>query len=166
MKINRYKPEVEWLKWLSYEPESFQLVKEDLYAREVSTLSLYELEMVKDFRIQEKMLGLFKQYVDGVITEDIAKEIKYFMKENSIEDLMLSKLSSEEVESASRILRDYEECPSLYWQEEFEYDQDPYVYKTLGMVDSYILHEALKIDADRKNEATKKRAMARIRKEN
>ncbi len=166
MKNKKIRPEDEWLKWLSYEPELTKLVKEALNSKEVSQLSLAELDLVRSFRVQERMLELFKEYNTGAFTKDTLKEIKIFMKEESLEDLMINKLTEEELEDAKEILRDYEECPSEYWKEEFEDNQELYTYRTISMVDAYILHEALKIDNDRNSKAIKEKNMARIRKIN
>ena len=82
MKIKKIRPEDEWLKWLSYEPELTKLVKEDLNSKEVSQLSLAELDLVRSFRIQERMLELFKEYNTGAFTKDTLKEIKEKQKKD------------------------------------------------------------------------------------
>ena len=107
----------EWIKWLSYVPD-------------------FEIDGIDK---QLKMSKLFEKYGTHNITESEYLEVYTYMKNNSVEDLMESKLTKEELEEARKYIKKY----SSLSKEDLLYiiSVGKTNYKIINMVEAYILHE-------------------------
>lgn len=137
----------EWMKWLSYIPD-FQKTKiETLSKKTYSELSISELTQLNDYLNQKRMLKLFKIYGTKQISKDEYMEVYNFMREKSIDELMLSKLSIKELKYAEEMIQKYISLPKEKLCEKVEEKQK--VYSSLSMVDSYILHKISRVNYSR-----------------
>ena len=62
-------PIAEWIKWLSYVPESQKSKIQQLESKTVREISLEELEEIYQYKYQERMANLFKLYGTNNISE-------------------------------------------------------------------------------------------------
>ena len=144
-------PDMEWLKWLSYESEFEKKRIEYFDSKKVSELSLEELEEASIYSRNKFFSRLFKLYGTKECSEEDYARVYNYMCNESIEKLMLSKLTSEELQYAKqeimRLIKISEEELSAKIEEE----QKPEKYNQLSMVDSYILHLISNINYARGN---------------
>ena len=78
-------PDLEWIKWLSYEPFFLKKRKENLRKKEINQLSLKELSEINRYILEEEMVNLFKLYGTSFITKSEYLKVYHFMVENKIE---------------------------------------------------------------------------------
>lgn len=132
-------PLIEWIKWLSYNPVHEQEKINYIYSKRVEDLSIDELKEIIKYKERNRMAQLFVKYNNGECSEEEFMEVYDYM-DNSITDLMMDKLSSEELSYAKdEILR----LGSISQNEvmaKIKEEQKEEVYMNLSMVDSYILH--------------------------
>ena len=107
--IGNVDPYIEWIKWLSYIPKFQQLRIQELNSKKVADISIEELNEVKEYRNQSRMLRLFKIYGTSEISKNEYMEVYNFMKKQKIDDLMLSKLSVEELKYAKEQIQHFSE---------------------------------------------------------
>ena len=97
----------EWIKWLAYVPDFKKSGMEKINSKRVDELSCEELEEALSIRKQEKMLNLLSKVHSSDITEEEYKEVYDFIDNESLEDLMKSKLSEEEQQEAADKIKHY-----------------------------------------------------------
>ena len=68
--IGNVDPYIEWIKWLSYIPKFQQLRIQELNSKKVADISIEELNEVKEYRNQSRMLRLFKIYGTSEISNE------------------------------------------------------------------------------------------------
>lgn len=136
----------EWLKWLAYIPDFQKSRMQELESKTVKELTLEEIDEVRAYRSQNRMLELFKIYGTDKITKDEYTEVYDFMINRSIEELMLSKLSSQELKYAKEQISYLSQIPSEELRKKINSAQAEDNYEKLSMVDSYILHIISKIN--------------------
>lgn len=76
-------------------------------------------------------------------------EVYDYMSNSKIEDLMLSKLTKEELIRAKEKIEYYRQIPHKELREKVRFEKEEENYKNLSMIDSYILHMLCKIDSFR-----------------
>ena len=94
----RYDPNgaLEYLKWLTYIPE-FEFNELDTLTRKnIKDLTSSEIDRIKILKQRQEMVSVFKRYVSDECTKDDILSVYDYMKENSLEVLMLSKLTHEQ----------------------------------------------------------------------
>lgn len=138
--IGNIEPYVEWIKWLSYVPEFQQAKIQKLSSKKIEAMSLEELNEIKKYKKQKRMLDLFKIYGSSTITKEEYMEVYDYMSTQSIDELMISKLTSEELKYAREKIQIYRKIPKDDLRKKVENEQKDENYKKLSMVDSYILH--------------------------
>lgn len=142
-------PLIEWIKWLSYIPDFQKSRIKYLESKVASDISLEELNELNQYRIQAKIAKLFKLYGTSDISKNEYIEVYNYMKEHSIEDLMLSKLSKEELSYAKKRIQYFSQISKEELELKIKREQKEDNYSKLSMVDSYILHEILRINYSR-----------------
>ena len=142
--IGNVNPYIEWIKWLEYEPEFEKLRIKELISKEIENFSIDELEEIKKYKFQERILELFKRYGTKEISKDGYMEVYDYMSNNNIEDLMISKLTKEELMSAKEKIKCFSEIPYKELNEKVKLEKKN--YHNLSMVDSYILHMIAKLN--------------------
>ena len=139
-------PDIEWNKWLSYESEFEKNWIEYLDSKRVSELSYEELEEAIGYRKNKIFVELFKIYgTSECFQEDYMKVYDYMCNE-SIEKLMLKKLTSEELKYAREEITRLNKVSKEQLSVKVKYEQIREKYEQLSMVDSYILHVISKIN--------------------
>ena len=95
--IGNVSPDIEWIKWLSYEPEFEKKRIEYFDSKKVSELSYEELEEASSYSRNKIFARLFKIYGTSECSEEDYMKVYDYMCNESIEELMLRKLTSEEL---------------------------------------------------------------------
>lgn len=139
-------PDIEWIKWLNYEPEFERDRINYLENKKVSELSSQDLCEIIGYRKNKEFAELFKQYYSGKVSKKDYMRIYDFMSNESIDDLMLSKLSHEELLYAKEEIFKLSRIPKEELSEKVHEEQKEEVYENLSMVDSYILHQVSNIN--------------------
>lgn len=138
--IGNISPDVEWIKWLSYESEFEKNRIEYLNSKKISELSYEELEEAISYR-RNKIYGrLFKIYGTSECSEEDYMKVYDYMCNESIEKLMLKKLTSEELQYARQEITRLSKVPKEQLSAKVNEKQILEKYEQLSMVDSYILH--------------------------
>lgn len=132
--------DIEWIKWLSYEPEFEKRRIEYLDSKKISELSYEELEEASRYSKNKFFAKLFKIYRTDECSEDDYMKVYDYMCKESIEELMLSKLTSEELRYAKQEITRLSEVSKEQLSAKVNEEQKPEKYEQLSMIDSYILH--------------------------
>ena len=139
-------PPIEWIKWLSYIPDFQKSRIQYLESKMASDISLEELSEINQYKNQARMATLFKLYGTSDISKDEYMEVYIYMIKHSIEDLMLNKLSKEELSHAKERIQYFSQISKEELELKIKEEQKEDNYKKLSMVDSYILHEISRIN--------------------
>ena len=138
--IGNVSPDIEWIKWLSYEPEFEKKRIEYFDTKKVSELSYEELEEANKYSRNKIFAKLFKIYGTSECSEEDYMRVYDYMCNESIEELMLSKLTSEELKYAKKEIIRLSKVSKEQLSAKVKEEQKPENYAQLSMVDSYILH--------------------------
>ena len=138
-------PIIEWIKWLSYIPNCQKNRIKYLKLKTNNEMSIEELNEINQYKSQLRMAKLFKLYSTSDISKNKYMEVYMYMVEHSIEDLMLNKLSKEELSYAKERIQYFSQIPEEELESKIKKEQRKDNYNALSMVDSYILHEIAKI---------------------
>lgn len=139
-------PDIEWIKWLSYEPEFEKKRIEYFDSKKVSELSYEELEEASKYSRNKIFARLFRIYGTSECSEEDYMRVYDYICNESIEELMLSKLTSEELRYARQEITRLSKVPKEQLSAKVNEEQKPEKYEQLSMVDSYILHIISDID--------------------
>lgn len=134
-------PELEWIKWLSYESKREKQIKRKLNNKNVSELSLEDKEMLIKYQQYDRMKDLIIKYVNMECTKDEILQTYDFLATHSISNLMLDKLTNEELKTAKDKLKEFanKNTKELYKIIDDVFDNDR--YKELSMIDAYVIHQ-------------------------
>lgn len=138
--IGNVSPDIEWIKWLSYEPEFEKKRIEYFDTKKVSELSYEELEEASKYSRNKIFAKLFKIYGTNECSEEDYMRVYDYMCNESIEELMLSKLTSEELKYAKKETIRLSKVSKEQLSAKVKEEQKTENYAQLSMVDSYILH--------------------------
>lgn len=138
-------PLMEWMKWLTYEPEHYTKKKLVLYSKTVRELLPKEIEELTIYKLRDKMKILFEKYIKKSCTEQEYMEVYNYMINNSINELMLDKLSAEELSYAKKEIERLSNLSKEDLCQRVTEQQHSDIYDELSMVDAYILHNLLDI---------------------
>ncbi len=144
--IGNVDPYIEWIKWLSYVPEFQKARIQELNSKIVEELTLEELDEIRAYKSQIRMLELFKIYGTDKISKDEYMEVYDFMENQSIDELMLSKLSQKELKYAKERIQYFSKISREELRKKVDVEQKEDNYENLSMVDSYILHIISRVD--------------------
>ena len=139
-KIGNIYPSIEWFKWLSYIPEFEKERIEYLDSKKISELSYEELEEASIYIRNKIFTRLFRIYGTSECSEEDRIKVFDFMHKESIEKLMLSKLTSEELQYAKQEITRLCKTSKEQLHAKVTEESKPENYAQLSMVDSYILH--------------------------
>lgn len=138
--IGNVSPDIEWIKWLSYEPKFEKKRIEYFDTKKVSELSYEELEEASRYSRNKIFAKLFKIYGTDECSEEDYMRVYDYMRNESIEELMLSKLTSEELQYAKQEITRLSKISKERLSAKLNEEQKLENYEQLSMVDSYILH--------------------------
>ena len=144
--VGNVSPNIEWVKWLSYEPEFEKKRIEYFDSKKISKLSLEELEEASKYSRNKVFARLFKIYGTSECSEEDYMKVYNYMCNESIEELMLSKLTSEELRYAKQEITRLSKVSKEQLSAKVREEQTPEKFEQLSMVDSYILHIISDID--------------------
>lgn len=135
----------EWIKWLSHESEHEKARK--AYFSSKSYLELSEEESVELAKYKERdhMALLFKKYAKGECSIHEYSEVYHYMG-NSLEDLMLDKLTSSELKQAKDRITDLKDQSLEELSQKIKKEERLENYEKLSMVDAYVLHVLSKMN--------------------
>lgn len=126
----------EWIKWLSYVDEDDEKYLSE-NNKSLKEMSLEELKKYQDIQSQLLMCELFKKYSKKQCSKE-EHDIVYNYMNNSIIDLMNTKINDQEREEIEKILKHLKK-QSIADVEEF-IELKLKNYKELSKVDAYVLH--------------------------
>ena len=155
-------PYLEWKKWLSYVPEFERKRIEYFDSKKISELSYDELEEASRYRKNQIFAELFQVYGTSECSKENYMMVYNYMSNESILELMLSKLTSEELYHARE---EIEKLSSLSKEElnaKVKREQRAGVYNRLSMVDSYILHLLSNVNCARNISSVNKQFVAEL----
>ena len=133
-----------WWKWLTYEPEFEKTLIQTLMKKDVVNISLEEQEKLKKYQERMKIIQLIKKYEKDFDFGEY-KVINNFLKTESIEELMLDKLSEKEKVYARLEIEHLSYLPNEELEKKIKEEQKPECYENLPMVELYILYRITKI---------------------
>ncbi len=129
----------EWIKWLSYKPAFEQEKITSISLKTVTDLTIDDLEILLQYKKEEKMVLLFKKYKSNECTADEFMKVYNYMS-NSITNLMLRKLTSSELEVANMELSKFNDFDTEKLDEKVKTAKNEEDYNALSMIDSYVVH--------------------------
>lgn len=138
--VGQMNPYVEWLKWLSYESEYEKQLMNLVASKTSLEFSYDELQKVCRIKRNRVFADLFKRYGTSGCSEEEYMMVYDYMCKESIEELMVSKLSSAELRSAKEKIIYFSRMKKEQLREKIHKEQDAEVYEKLSMEDSYLLH--------------------------
>jgi hypothetical protein len=138
--IGNINPLIEWIKWLNYEPEFEKIRMEYLDTKKVSELTLEELEEASKYIRNRIFARLFKIYGTKDCSEEDYMRVYDYMTHESINELMLSKLTSEELKYAKEKINYFSQISFDELNVKVKNEKQPEIYAELSMADSYVLH--------------------------
>lgn len=144
--IGNVDPYIEWIKWLSYIPEYEKKRIEYFDSKKISELTYEELEEASRYSRNKIFARLFKIYGTSECSEEDYMKVYDYMCSESIEKLMLSKLTSEELRYAKQEITKLSKVSKEQIRAKLNEEQKLEKYERLSMVDSYILHIISKIN--------------------
>lgn len=139
-KIHNVSPDIEWFKWLSYESEFERERIRYFDSKKVSELSYEELEEATRYNKNKVFSRLFKLYRTNELSNEDRIKVYDYMCNESIENLMLSKLTKEELRYANEEIERLSKISKDELREKVKREQNEDEYERLSMIDSYILH--------------------------
>lgn len=139
-------PYTEWMKWLSYEPEFLKKRIEILEKKPVSLMTDEELKEISEYKKNRMLVKLFEVYGTCECSKENYMKVYDYMCNQSIEDLMLSKLTYEELNYAKKEINRLRYVPKEELSDKIQKEKNKENFAKLSMIDSYILHMISNID--------------------
>ena len=121
----------------------------ELQNKKVIELLLSELDELRENLYQKRMLDLIKIYGTEQISKDEYMEVYDYIKNESIDRIMLSKLTKEELDYVKENISKYSSLSREELNLKINKEQEKSTYNSLSMVDSYILHIISRISFSR-----------------
>lgn len=140
-RIEKILPELEWEKWLSYETNFEKERMKKLLQKNSVELTPEELKEISKYKRSKIFANLLEIYLKGASSREEILLIADFIDRHSIEEVMIAKLTYEELQFANQEMVKLNKMP----QEELRriIEKEKQEYQTLSMVDSYILHRMI-----------------------
>lgn len=133
-------PIIEWIKWLSYEPEFEKNRIEHLNSKGINNLSYEEINELNYYMKRKRMAQLFKKYDNMECSKEEYMEVYSYMSNESIINLMSSKLTRDEIQYAKEEITRLIELSNEELNKKIKIESQKNYYLNLSMVDAYILH--------------------------
>ena len=148
-RMGNISPDIEWMKWLSYETEFEKKRMEYLDSKKVSELSMEEAKEVSMYKKNKLLAKLFPIYGTKECSVEDYMKVYDFMCQESIEKFILSKLTSEELQYAKQEISRLCKVPTEELRAKVIEEKRVENYEKLSMVDAYILHIILNVHYER-----------------
>lgn len=141
----------EWIAWLNYEPEFEKQRKNYLMSRKFEELNESEQIELSHYIKYQTYTNLFNKYETNTCTQEENIKVYNFMKIESLEDLIISKLTAEELNYVKSEINRIENLSLTDFESEYRKLRDSYFNEQLTMTERYVYYLSLRIAAYRNN---------------
>ncbi len=149
--------DMEWIKWLSFQTEKQKILKK----KEKNFLTDEDRKELDRYLEEDRIASLLKLYGSDKITISEYLECYDFMRENDIEEYLLSKLTKEELEVGREKIKYYNEVSLKDLRNKIKTDIEN--YQVLSMVDAFILHYIIKINIKKESQKVEQEIDSQIK---
>ena len=149
--------EIEFAKWLSYEPEFENERKNKLLSKSINNLSIKELKELKILTKKSHISSVFKRLLIGKCDMNEYIEALNYMQSNSIIKIMKEKLTKEEIEIGDNLIDKTSELDDNDLNILVENNKIVNNYSKLSMIEAYALHYLDTINLKRNSNKIAKR---------
>ena len=101
----------EWIKWLEYNPSHILEEIEQINAKKPIDLTIDELTLLSSFIRNKRMADLLNKYINNELNMDESKKVEEYIDHESIEILMCSKLTTNEMLIANQRIEEMSKLP-------------------------------------------------------
>ena len=141
----------EWIAWLNYEPEFEKQRKNYLMSRKFEELNESEQIELSHYIKYQTYADLFNKYETNTCTQEEYIKVCNFMKIESLEDLIISKLTAEELNYVKSEINIIENLSLTDFESEYRKLRDSYFNEQLTMTERYVYYLSSRIAAYRNN---------------
>ena len=141
----------EWIAWLNYEPEFEKQRKKYLMSRKFEELNASEQIELSHYIKYQTYADLFNKYETNTCTQGEYIKVCNFMKIESLEDLIISKLTAEELNYVKSEINRIENLSLTDFESEYRKLRDLYFNEQLTMTERYVYYLSSRIAAYRNN---------------
>lgn len=141
----------EWIAWLNYEPEFEKQRKNYLMSRKFEELNESEQIELSHYIKYQTYADLFNKYETNTCTQEEYIKVCNFMKIESLEDLIISKLTAEELNYVKSEINRIEKLSLTDFESEYRKLRDLYFNERLTMTERYVYYLSSRIAAYRNN---------------
>lgn len=141
----------EWIAWLNYEPEFKKQRKNYLMSRKFEELNESEQIELSHYIKYQTYADLFNKYETNTCTQEEYIKVCNFMKIESLEDLIISKLTTEELNYVKSEINRIENLSLTDFESEYRKLRDSYFNEQLTMTERYVYYLSSRIATYRNN---------------
>ena len=141
----------EWIAWLNYEPEFEKQRKKYLMSRKFEELNASEQIELSHYIKYQTYADLFNKYETNTCTQEEYIKVCNFMKIESLEDLIISKLTAEELNYVKSEINRIENLSLTDFESEYRKLRDLHFNEQLTMTERYVYYLSSRIAAYRNN---------------
>ena len=141
----------EWIAWLNYEPEFEKQRKNYLMSRKFEELNESEQIELSHYIKYQTYADLFNKYETNTCTQEEYIKVCNFMKIESLEDLIISKLTAEELNYVKSEINRIENLSLTDFESEYRKLRDLHFNEQLTMTERYVYYLSSRIAAYRNN---------------
>ena len=153
----------EWIAWLNYEPEFEKQRKKYLMSRKFEELNASEQIELSHYIKYQTYADLFNKYETNTCTQEEYIKVCNFMKIESLEDLIISKLTAEELNYVKSEINRIENLSLTDFESEYRKLRDLYFNEQLTMTERYVYYLSSRIAAYRNNKIVKNEISAKLK---
>lgn len=141
----------DWIAWLNYEPEFEKQRKNYLMSRKFEELNESEQIELSHYIKYQTYADLFNKYETNTCTQEEYIKVCNFMKIESLEDLIISKLTAEELNYVKSEINRIENLSLTDFESEYRKLRDLHFNEQLTMTERYVYYLSSKIATYRNN---------------
>lgn len=141
----------EWIAWLNYEPKFEKQRKKYLMSRKFEELNASEQIELSHYIKYQTYADLFNKYETNTCTQEEYIKVCNFMKIESLEDLIISKLTAEELNYVKSEINRIENLSLTDFESEYRKLRDLYFNEQLTMTERYVYYLSSRIATYRNN---------------
>lgn len=153
----------EWITWLNYEPEFQKQRKSYLMSKKINELDESEQEELSNYIKYQTYANLFNKYNSSSCTQEEYLKVYNFMRTKSLEDLMISKLTNEELNYVKSEINRIENLSSADFESEYRKLRDSYFNEQLTMAERYVYYLSSRIAAYRSHISAENEISAQLK---
>lgn len=141
----------DWIAWLNYEPEFEKQRKNYLMSRKFEELNESEQIELSHYIKYQTYADLFNKYETNTCTQEEYIKVCNFMKIESLEYLIISKLTAEELNYVKSEINRIENLSLTDFESEYRKLRDLHFNEQLTMTERYVYYLSSRIAAYRNN---------------